>query len=67
MLCTLMCIKTAYTDVLFYYIKIIQIQASYSAVWEHAQIYFKIYSELNVFNLGGSVFQLRIQEKQNLS
>ena len=27
MLFTLMCIKTAYTDVVFYYVKIIQIQA----------------------------------------
>ena len=65
MLSTLMCIKTTYTDAVFYYIKIIQIQARDSAEFRNLRKFIlKLHCELNVFYLGGSVFQAEDPEKR---
>ena len=67
MLSTLMCIKTTYTDVVLYYIKVIQIQAYDSIECRNLRKFIlKLHSELNVFNLGGSVFQVEDPEKAKL-
>ena len=65
MLSTLMSVNTAYTDVVFYYIKIIQIQSRDSAEFRNLRKFIlKLHCELNVFYLGGSVFQAEDPEKK---
>ena len=60
-----MCIKTAH--VVFYYIKVTQIQAYDSAECRNLRKFIlKLHSEINVFNLGGSVFQVEDPEKTKL-
>ena len=67
MLSTLMCIRTTYTDVVLYYIKVIQMQAWDSVECRNLRKFIlKVHSELNVFNLGGNVFQVEDPEKAKL-
>ena len=62
-----MCIKTVYTDVVFYYNNVIQIQASDSAECRNLRKFiFKMLSELNIFNLSGRGFQVEDPEKAKL-
>ena len=62
-----MCIKTVYTDVVFYYIKITQIHTQDSAECGNSRKFvLKLRSELNAFNLGGSEFQVEDPEKAKL-
>ena len=67
MLSTLMFIKTTYTDVVLYYINVLQILAYDSEECRNLRKFIlKLHSELNVFNLGGSVFQVEDPEKAKL-
>ena len=60
-------IKTNPPDVVFYYIKVIQIQAYDSEECRNvSKFILKLHSELSVFNLGGSVFQVEDPEKAKL-
>ena len=68
MLSTLMCNKTAYTDVVFFItLKSYKYRPLIVQCGNMRKFIKKLSSELNVLNLGRSVFQLRILEKQNLS